>query len=194
MDVHVRHGVLHRAQHREIGLACIVGMDAALHADFGCAAGARFKHPASDLLGVEIVGRPAQTRRHLAFGEGAEGAAIGTDIGVVDVAVDDIAHSLTEALARRSSAASQTAWNSSSRAAKSRTISPGANTAPFIARPKIRSRSKCWRMRGRAIEVSTGGAGSPEAQVESRAKKSLSATARMFRRRLGSAQRSRLRA
>jgi hypothetical protein len=38
VDMHARHGLFHRAAQFQIGLAGIVGMDAALHADFGRAA------------------------------------------------------------------------------------------------------------------------------------------------------------
>ena len=90
MDVHRRHRRLHRAQDREIGVAGVIGVNAALQADLGRAARPGLRHPPRDLVVIEIVGRPAQMVGRLALGEGAEGAAVGAHIGVVDVAVDDI--------------------------------------------------------------------------------------------------------
>ena len=49
---------------------------------------------------VEIVGRAAQRLVRLALGEGAERAAVGADVGVVDVAVDDVADGLAADIAR----------------------------------------------------------------------------------------------
>ena len=94
----------------EICLAGIVRMDAALHADFGRAALPRLLRAARDLVEREIVGPAAQILAELALREGAELAAEVADVGVVDVAVDDIAsRGRCTFLARSASAASQTA-------------------------------------------------------------------------------------
>ena len=82
---------LHRAADVEIGRAGVVRVDAALHADFGGAARPRLGGAALDLVEREVIGRAAEVLAELALGEGAELAAIGADIGVVDVAGDDVA-------------------------------------------------------------------------------------------------------
>ncbi len=77
----------------EIGLAGVARMDAALQADFGGAACGGFARAAGDFAMVEIVAAcRAERRRRVAFGERAEAAFVEADIGVIDVAVDDIAH------------------------------------------------------------------------------------------------------
>ena len=91
MNVHPRHRRLDRPADAEIGGAGVVGVDAALQADLGGAAlpclarrGARFPRR-------QIVRRAAQFLAALALGEGAELAAIIADVGIVDIAVDDVA-------------------------------------------------------------------------------------------------------
>ena len=54
---------LHGAADVEIGLAGVVGMDAALQADFGGAALPGLARAAHDLLEREVVGRAAQVGR-----------------------------------------------------------------------------------------------------------------------------------
>ena len=78
-------------QMREIGLAGVVRMDAALKAHLGRASLPRLGRAAHDFLERKVIGRAAQRLMRLALGEGAERAAIGADVGVVDVAVDDVA-------------------------------------------------------------------------------------------------------
>ncbi len=90
VHVHRRHRPLHRAQDGEIGLAGEIRMDAALHAHFGGAALPGFHRAAGDLVEIELIGPAAQMLIGPPLGEGAEAAAIGADIGVVDVAGDDI--------------------------------------------------------------------------------------------------------
>ena len=61
----------------------------------------RFLCAAHDLRHVEIVRRAAQRLVRLALGEGAELAAVITDVGVVDVAVHHVAHGVaTDRLAQ----------------------------------------------------------------------------------------------
>jgi hypothetical protein len=72
--------------------------DAALQADFDRAALGGLAAAAHDFLEREIVGPPAQALVRLALGECTECAAIETNIGVVDVAGDDVAHALAASL------------------------------------------------------------------------------------------------
>ncbi len=96
MHMHAGHGVFDRAADREIGRAGIIGMDAALQADLDRAALPGFDRAARDLVEIEIVRPAAQIFAELALGESAELAAEITDIRVVDVARDDIAHAIAD--------------------------------------------------------------------------------------------------
>ena len=89
--MHVRDRSLDGAANGEIGLAAVIGMNAALKAHFRRAALPGFAGAAHDLFEGEVIRRAAQSLMRLALGEGAERAAIGADVGVVDVAVDDVA-------------------------------------------------------------------------------------------------------
>ena len=91
MDVHARHRFLDGAADRFVGLAGVVGMDAALQADLGGAALPRLDGAPRHLFQGEVVGLAAQVVVRAALGEGAEAAAEVADVGVVDVAVDDVA-------------------------------------------------------------------------------------------------------
>ncbi len=109
MDMHARHRLLDRAADPEIGSAGIFRMDAALQADFGGAALPGFLDAADDLVHIEVVGPAAQILAELALREGAELAAEIADVGVVDVAGDDVGDGVARLTARRSwSAASHT--------------------------------------------------------------------------------------
>ena len=102
VHVHVRQRRLDRAADVEIGRAGVVGMDAALQAHLGGAAIPRFPRAAHDFVQVEVVRRAAQRLVRLALGERAELAAVVADVGVVDVAVDDVAHDVAaDRLAQR---------------------------------------------------------------------------------------------
>src|ERR1700730_12157272 len=70
-------------------------MDAALKADFGRAPLPRCDRAANDFLKSEILRRATQRLMCLALGEGAERAAIGAYVGIVDVAVHDVADGVT---------------------------------------------------------------------------------------------------
>src|SRR6202040_2838262 len=74
----------------EVGGAGVFRVDAALQADFGGAALPGLLAAPDDLVHVEIVGPAAQILAELALREGAELAAEIADVGVVDVAGDDI--------------------------------------------------------------------------------------------------------
>src|SRR5262245_40430575 len=95
MDMHAWLSQFHRAYDVQISASGVVRIDAALPADFGRAAVPCGLHAARDLLRRESVGRPAKRFTDLALGEGAEVASVDTDIRIVDVAVDDIAHRAT---------------------------------------------------------------------------------------------------
>ena len=103
-----RHFGFHRAQQGEIGLAGVVRIDAALHADFGRAALPGLAGAARDLLERKIV-RPRRAigGSALPLEKAQKPHLISADIGVVDVAVDDIAHHVAAfpGGARRSAAA-----------------------------------------------------------------------------------------
>ena len=90
--------LLHRAADVEICGARVFRVDAALETDFRGAARPRLGDAPAHLVEREIIGAPAQVRRQLALGEGAELAAVGAHVGIVDVAVDDIAHERSDAL------------------------------------------------------------------------------------------------
>ena len=92
VDVHLGDDRLDRPADRFVGGAGVVGMDAALQADFRRAAIPRLDRAARDFLDGEIVGRAAQILVRAALREGAELAPEVADVGVVDVAVDDVAH------------------------------------------------------------------------------------------------------
>ena len=91
VNMHVRDRRLDGAANAEIGLAGVIRMDAALQADLGRASLPRLDRAAHDFLEREVIRRAAQRLMRLALGEGAELAAVGAYVGIVDVAVDDIA-------------------------------------------------------------------------------------------------------
>ena len=120
-----------------------------------------------DLVEVEIVGPAAQVLAELALGEGAELAAEVADVGVVDVAVDDVADGVAADLARAARRPrAQTASKSSPRACEQR------DDVGFVerraARPRDRgSRSSARRLpaRPRARRRVGGGASAPGDQA-----------------------------
>jgi hypothetical protein len=65
-------------------------VDAALQADLGGPAVPGFERAPFDFVEIEDVRAAAQVLAQLAFGEGAELAFEIADVGVVDVAVDDV--------------------------------------------------------------------------------------------------------
>src|SRR6266566_4320640 len=96
------HGFFDGAAHVEIGGAGVFRMNAALQADFGGAALPGLLATPNDLVHVEVVGPAAQILAELALREGAELAAEITDVGVVDVAGDDVADGVAVTRRRRS--------------------------------------------------------------------------------------------
>ena len=89
--MHIRNCRLDGAANAEIGLAGVIRMNAALKAHLGRAALPRFGRAANDFLKGKVIRRAPQRLMLFALGEGAERAAVGADVGVVDVAVDDVA-------------------------------------------------------------------------------------------------------
>src|SRR5262249_1102541 len=92
MDMHPRHGGTNGADDVDVGLSRVFRMDAALQADLGGTARPGLRASSRDLREVEIVRLAAQRLVRLVLRERAEPAAIAADIGVIDVAVDDVAH------------------------------------------------------------------------------------------------------
>ena len=90
MHMHVRQRRLDGLGDTDIGVAGIVGMDAALQAHLGRPARPGLLGPPHDLAHLQVVRRAAQRLVRLALGEGAERAAIVTNVGIVDVAVDHV--------------------------------------------------------------------------------------------------------
>ena len=91
MNVHLRNRRLDGAANAEIGLARVLRMDATLKAYLGGASLPCLSRAAHDLVKGQVIGRAPQRLMRLTLGEGAELAAIVADIGVVDVAIDDVA-------------------------------------------------------------------------------------------------------
>ncbi len=94
VDVHAGPGGLHGAQDRDIGLAGVLRMNAALQADLGGALRPGLLDAPGDLGQRQVVGPVARAGLGGGLGEGAEAAAVGADVGVVDVAVDHVGHGL----------------------------------------------------------------------------------------------------
>ena len=85
----LRKALLHPAEHRLVPLDLQVGMQAALQQHAGAAQLDRLAHLVVDGVEVEDValGRQLALQRPV---EGAEGAVLGAEVGVVNVAVDDV--------------------------------------------------------------------------------------------------------
>jgi len=94
MNVHAGNGGAYCATYLHISIAGEARVDAALHAHFGRAALPGFARAVGDLVQREIVGAPAQVLAHLAFRERAELTFERADIGVVDVARDDVGNDI----------------------------------------------------------------------------------------------------
>src|SRR5690625_1665815 len=90
MDMNPRLGRLDLLQNIEVSLAGVLGVDAALHAHFGGPALPGLGDSAVNLLRRQVIGPAAQVLAQLALGKGAELALEVADVGVVDVAVDDV--------------------------------------------------------------------------------------------------------
>src|SRR5438105_7330069 len=92
MHMHIWNGISCRAQQFEIRLTCVVGMNTALHADLNGTAIPGFAYPSRHFLECEVIRRAAQMDRCLSLRKRAKPALVGTDVSIVDVAVDQIAH------------------------------------------------------------------------------------------------------
>src|SRR3954452_5679389 len=90
MDVDVRQLAFDRAAHVEVEVPGEGGVDAALEADLDRAAFPRLAAAADDLVQRDEVRAAAQVLGELALRECAEAAAEVADVGVVDVARDDV--------------------------------------------------------------------------------------------------------
>ena len=89
---------------------------------------------AHDFVECEVVRRAAQRLVRLALGEGAELAAIVADVGVVDVAVDDVTnHVAADRLAQFVGGGERRAGSRRRARANSRTISGSSRRPPPIA-------------------------------------------------------------
>src|SRR5690606_37510109 len=76
----------------QIGLAGVVGVYATLHAHLGGTALPGFDAARRDILRADIVGPATQVFALLTLGKRTELAFEIADVGVIDIAIDDIAH------------------------------------------------------------------------------------------------------
>ena len=90
VHVHLGRRVFDGTADIQIGVAGVLGVDAALHAYLGGAASPCLGTTTRDLVEVEVVGCTSQILAELALGEGAELTLEVADVGVVDIAIDDI--------------------------------------------------------------------------------------------------------
>src|SRR6202050_1776715 len=88
--MNVRHRILDGRDDAKIGVAIVARMNAALQAHFSRPCLPRLARTLRNHFQLEPVGRPAQLSGAAPLGEGAESAVIQADVGVVDVAVDDV--------------------------------------------------------------------------------------------------------
>ena len=130
VDVDAGHGGLHRPHHVDVEVAVEGRVDAALEAHLGRAPRGRLGGALGDVVEGEQVGRSAQVQRQRALGEPAERAPEGADVGVVDVAVDDVGDVSPTASRRSSSASSATAATSGPRAENRVTSSASPSSWP----------------------------------------------------------------
>ncbi len=170
--------------------AGVGGMDAALHADFGRAALPRPRVTRSaDLLQSQIVGLAAQILARLALGEGAELAVEGADVGVVDVAVDDIGDGVAvdvaaqfvggradrrKVVAARAEQARRSRLRRASRRAApspARGRDPRDRSIDGAAARSIRSRAPAMARRGPGDQSSARGSPSPSMPCSTRVRK-----------------------
>src|SRR5581483_11979584 len=92
VHVYRRYRFLHDPKDVEVGLAGEARMDTPLEAYLRGASIGSLARAGGDFRQVEVVRRAAQIRRAAALREGTEAAMIKADVGVVDIAIDDIAH------------------------------------------------------------------------------------------------------
>ena len=94
MNMHSGLGRLHGPQDVDIGLSGVVRMDPALEADLGRALRPGFRRSPGNLLKGEIVRPVACSGLGRSLGERTEAAAIGADVCVVDISIDDVRYDL----------------------------------------------------------------------------------------------------
>ena len=92
-------GGLDGAQHFEVPLAGKAGVDPALQADLCAATFPGLSRAASDFAGLEQRGGAAEILGEAALRKGAEATAEIADIGVVDVAADDVGDVVADTVA-----------------------------------------------------------------------------------------------
>src|SRR3979409_1483094 len=90
MDMDVGLCRLYRLQDVEIRLPRIARMNSALQTHFGRAFGGGFPRARGNLLERKVVTAIARSALSRGFGKSTETAAITADVGVVDVAIDDV--------------------------------------------------------------------------------------------------------
>ena len=95
MNVHIWCGGTHGVQYIEIGLASVIRVNSTLHADLGRASPPGFTTAPGNLFGTDIVGSSAQILTLFALGEGTELALEITHIGVVNIAIYNVADAIT---------------------------------------------------------------------------------------------------
>src|SRR6266511_3386143 len=85
--------------HRVVEADARGATEVTLQGDLGGAAGVGLDHPVGDLVQAEQVGGAAEVEAERSLGEGAEAAAEGAHVGVVDVAVADEGDDVADRLA-----------------------------------------------------------------------------------------------
>src|SRR5262249_24030018 len=95
VDVGAWRGAFHRSANVEIFGAGVARRDAPLQPAFGGAAPPRLAPTPLDLAEREIIRPAAQRLADLAFGEGAEATFEIANVGVVDIAGDDVGNDVT---------------------------------------------------------------------------------------------------
>src|SRR5688500_13350084 len=92
MHMQPRRRLLHGRDDIQIALARVVRMNSTLETDFGRATLPSFERSLRYFFEIQVVSGTSQRSTRTTLREGAEAAGIATDVGVVDVAVDDISH------------------------------------------------------------------------------------------------------
>ena len=96
--MHPGYGLFHGGNDVDIGLSGIVRMDPTLHTDLGGTPVPGFLATTRQFLCGQVIGLAAQVLTLLALGERAELTLEVADIGVVDVAVNDVTDGIAIAL------------------------------------------------------------------------------------------------
>src|SRR5579859_684117 len=98
MHVHARFRLAYGLHDLEVRLTGETRMNPALQTHLRGAHGRRLTRAPCNLSEVQIVGGPTQIRVAAALGERTEPAMIEADVGVVNVAVDDVSHGVAHHL------------------------------------------------------------------------------------------------